>query len=246
MRYRLLAHSAKGTEWDENKRKYIGKEDGKYYYPDDYVGGRHLPKDKQELSGANKGEPSGWESKLYNSLEETFSRGVTNLDPKQIQEMLLFGKNKDGSSYDNFKVALEEVGVNTDKIDPKVLNAMRYKVVEHYKERFEKERENFDKEGNRIGRKKTEAFVESKSSGSSRSKKSSNKKNDNKSNKKDLAIDKVDKSRGNKMDKERKNTSSYWSTRNADLKKKQKVYGGQAKHGMEIPRYVIRPTGIHW
>lgn len=36
-----LAHSAKGSTWDEHK--YIKRIDGTYYYPDSYEGGRHLP-----------------------------------------------------------------------------------------------------------------------------------------------------------------------------------------------------------
>lgn len=37
---RELAHSAKGSTWEEHK--YIKRVDGTYYYPDDYEGGRHL------------------------------------------------------------------------------------------------------------------------------------------------------------------------------------------------------------
>lgn len=36
-----LAHSAKGSTWEEHK--YIKRVDGTYYYPDSYEGGRHLP-----------------------------------------------------------------------------------------------------------------------------------------------------------------------------------------------------------
>ena len=36
-----LAHSAKGTTWENHK--YIKRIDGTYYYPNSYVGGRHLP-----------------------------------------------------------------------------------------------------------------------------------------------------------------------------------------------------------
>lgn len=37
-----LEHSYKGSEW--KKHLYIKKKDGKYYYPDNYEGGRHLKK----------------------------------------------------------------------------------------------------------------------------------------------------------------------------------------------------------
>lgn len=36
----MLAHSAKGSTWEEHK--YIKRIDGTYYYPDSYKGGRHL------------------------------------------------------------------------------------------------------------------------------------------------------------------------------------------------------------
>lgn len=56
-----MFHSAKGTTWDEHK--YIKRIDGDYYYPDSYVGGRHLPssskntkKDSKELSDADREE----------------------------------------------------------------------------------------------------------------------------------------------------------------------------------------------
>lgn len=253
MRYRLLAHSAKGTQWDEANRKYIKVEDGKYYYPDDYKGGRHLPKD--EKPDASTGEPAGWESKFYSEFESNLNRIGGKLDPKQIQELLLFGKNSDGSKWDNFAVALaEHAGIDSDKIDPNVLNAMRYKVVDHYKKEFEKEKENFDKEGNRISNKKSskssksEKLKDSKSAKSTKSTKSTKKEK-----KQDLAIDKVDKSRAMHAPKNPKDSSSHWSEVAANRKKIQNIYtkqgrnkNGSVKHGIEIPRYVIRPTGIHW
>lgn len=36
-----LRHSAKGSTWEDHK--YIKRDDGVYYYPDSYTGGRHLP-----------------------------------------------------------------------------------------------------------------------------------------------------------------------------------------------------------
>lgn len=217
---KYLAHSAKGSQWDEDKRKYIKVEDGKYYYPDSYEGGRHLPKGEQPNS-SSKSEPAGWEQKLYDSMEESFNRGVVNLDPKQIQEMLLFGKNPDGSSYDNFRVALEEVGVNVDKIDPNVLNAMRYKVVEHYKEQFAKEKENFDKEGNRIGKSKPKATKATKVTGGSGASSNTSKKEVKSSGSKDEKRKPIHEGRGMHADYERRNASSdAWSAANERKKKK--------------------------
>lgn len=183
----FIAHSAKGSTWE--KHDYIKVEDGKYYYPDDYEGGRHLPKNGQndysELIKSSEGEPPNWEAKLYGEFEANLKRIGGKLDPKEIQEMLLFGKNSDGSGYDNFAVALaEHAGIDADKIDPAVLNRMRYKVVEHYKQEFLKEKENFDEKGNRIKDRteEQEKSIRSSSSkkSSSGSKKSSSKKSSSK------------------------------------------------------------------
>ena len=50
-----LAHSAKGSEWEEHK--YIEEIDGKYYYPDSYADGRHISDLK---GGSNRSERSEW------------------------------------------------------------------------------------------------------------------------------------------------------------------------------------------
>lgn len=66
-----IKHSAKGSEW--KKHKYIKKENGVYYYPISYKGGRHLVnsfKQIDELHEKNKKE------------SELLSKG----DEKKIQE----------------------------------------------------------------------------------------------------------------------------------------------------------------
>lgn len=148
-----LIHSAKGSQWE--KYDYIAVKDGKYYYPDDYEGGRHLPKDRrqiqQEAIKETAGEPQGWEQAFYGEWEKNLKTTGGKLDPKTLQEMLMFGTNKDGSKYDNFAVALAEMaGIDADKIKPEVLNRMRLRAIEHYEKEFEQEKDNFDKEGNRI------------------------------------------------------------------------------------------------
>ena len=58
MGYKVIRHSAKGSTWEDHK--YIKRIDGTYYYPDDYVGGRHLPKgergESEESSKSTFGE----------------------------------------------------------------------------------------------------------------------------------------------------------------------------------------------
>ena len=67
-----LIHSAKGSQWE--KHDYIAVKDGKYYYPDDYEGGRHLPKDRRQLQQEaikdTAGEPQGWEQAFYGEWEK--------------------------------------------------------------------------------------------------------------------------------------------------------------------------------
>ena len=184
-----LIHSAKGSQWE--KHDYIKVEDGKYYYPDSYEGGRHLPKDRrqiqQEAIKETAGEPQGWEQAFYGEWEKNLKTTDGKLDPKTLQEMLMFGTNKDGSKYDNFAVALAEMaGIDADKIKPEVLNRMRLRAIEHYEKEFEQEKDNFDKEGNRI--KDRSAEQQNKISKSSKKstktgKKASTKKTDDSSNK---------------------------------------------------------------
>lgn len=176
-----IEHSAKGSQWE--KHDYIKVIDGKYYYPDSYEGGRHLPKDRRQLQQEaikeTAGEPAGWESKFYGEWEKNLKGMGGKLDPKALQEMLMFGKDENGKGYDNFAVALAEMaGIDADKIKPEVLNRMRLRAIEHYEQQFEKEKDNFDKEGNRIKdrtadqQKAIDKGSKSKKTSSSKSKKS--------------------------------------------------------------------------
>lgn len=176
-----IEHSAKGSSWE--KHDYIKVIDGKYYYPDSYEGGRHLPKDRRQLQQEaikeTAGEPAGWESKFYGEWEKNLKGTGGKLDPKALQNMLMFGKDENGKGYDNFAVALAKMaGIDAGKIKPEVLNRMRLRAIEHYEQQFEKEKDNFDKEGNRIKdrtadqQKAIDKGSKSKKTSSSKSKKS--------------------------------------------------------------------------
>lgn len=201
-----LIHSAKGSQWE--KHDYIAVKDGKYYYPDDYEGGRHLPKDRRQLQQEaikeTAGEPKGWEQAFYGEWEKNLKSTGGKLDPKTLQEMLMFGSNKDGSKYDNFAVALAEMaGIDADKIKPEVLNRMRLRAIEHYEKEFEQEKDNFDKEGNRIKdrsaeqqakiSKKSKASKVSKTSKKASTKKTNSKKTSDKSSSSKSSTSKEDK-----------------------------------------------------
>lgn len=267
-----IFHSAKGTAWENHK--YIKMEDGKYYYPDSYAGGRHLPKNGEENKNeyVESNEPTGWENKLYSDFESGLKGTNGKLDPKAVQQMLLFGKDDGGKGYDNFKIALQKAGVDVDKIDEKSLNLMRYKVVEHYKQEFEKEKDNFDEHGNRTKDRTEEQEKKTKES-SKKSKKESKKdseketeESDNKEEKKTSKSSKKstsNKKSSSKSDKESEINGSTVTKRvaeqrererkakkNMENKRKSINYAkerGLIKHGLiETPKYIIRPTGLHW
>lgn len=139
---KYLIHSAKGTTWE--KHKYVKVEDGKYFYPSD---SNNDSKSEPQGDTVESREPSGWDQKLISSFESSLSG---NPDPKAVQQMLLFGTDDNGKSYDNFKMALNKAGIDTSEIDDASLNLMRYKVLEHYKKEFAKEKDSFDEKGNRI------------------------------------------------------------------------------------------------
>lgn len=71
-----LAHSAKGSTWEDHK--YIKRIDGTYYYPDSYEGGRHLPdgeKGDKSKDGLSKDD-------ILSKLEDMTGmkrEGLTNL-----------------------------------------------------------------------------------------------------------------------------------------------------------------------
>lgn len=226
--------SAKGTTWSNHK--YIKVENGKYFYPDSYEGGRHAETNEQTVESK---EPTGWDSKLFSSFESQLKGVNGKLDPKAVQNMLLFGKDENGKAYDNFRVALEKAGINTKDIDDNSLNLMRYKVVEHYKKEFSKEKgEN----------KSEEKTTKSAKSGSSKS--SGGGKSSGGSSKKESA--------GKGESKKEESGSDIIKKKNATAKKQTKyAYKANKKvqyvtakpkliHGLMDPVYVIRPTGLKW
>ena len=220
--------SAKGTTWE--KHKYIKVEDGKYYYPDNYEGGRHAETNEQTVESR---EPTGWDNKLFSSFESQLKGANGKLDPKAVQNMLLFGKDESGKSYDNFRVALEKAGINTKDIDENSLNLMRYKVVEHYKKEFSKEKEETQ---NKEKTTKSSKSGSSKSSGGSSSKKESKEKEGSKKEDSDSDIIK-------KKNTTKKKIKYAYKANN-------KVHYVTAKpklsHSLSSSVYIIKPTGLKW
>lgn len=74
-----LAHSAKGSTWEEHK--YIERIDGTYYYPDSYEGGRHLPdSNNKEPEGDYKIDKSDIEKLANEAIRGNFGNGQTRKD----------------------------------------------------------------------------------------------------------------------------------------------------------------------
>lgn len=246
---KYLLHSAKGTTWKNHK--YIKVEGGKYFYPSDYEGGRHIDGDKDDPENTIESrEPAGWDTKLFSSFEKGLKGADGKLDPKAVQQMLLFGKDKDGKGYDNFKVALNKAGIDTSEIDEKSLNLMRYKVVEHYKKKFAKEKDSKDSSESK-SKSKSGSSADSKEKSSSKSKSGSSSgaksksgssssagsksksKSDSKSSKKDdeKKTEKVDdKTKVSETTKKKKKNDNY-STSHYKYSRNGKVYGSKVYGG---------------
>lgn len=77
----VLRHSAKGSEWE--KHKYVKRENGNYYYPNGYPGGRHIEN--------APGEKNSEDKKEFDSSEVTKS---AKTDEKTIQELYELGAKK--------------------------------------------------------------------------------------------------------------------------------------------------------
>lgn len=90
-----ILHSAKGSEW--KKHIYIKRDDGKYYYPDSYKGGRHLPKGDGSSARNKSTGPKGTYSE-YNKDDPDFDmKNYSEAD--RIAGTNFFMKKKDDGSY---------------------------------------------------------------------------------------------------------------------------------------------------
>ena len=214
--------SAKGTTWSNHK--YIKVEDGKYYYPDSYEGGRHNANADPNAPTVESREPTGWDTKLFASFEDSLRLENGKLDPQAVQNMLLFGKDESGKAYDNFKVALGKAGIDTSQIDEQSLNLMRYKVVEHYKNEFAKEKAADAAEAPVSQTAKTSKSVKKKKATASVKTTETPKKTEVKTPESSIAKNKV----------------KYAYKANGKIKK-------EIKHGLiQIPKYEIKPTKLKW
>lgn len=142
-----IKHSYKGSEWDDHaylKREGTSgklEDTGVYYYPDDYKGGRHLPKgDKKKtkydseayrnrkFGNGDRSSMEEWEKKIHEHLDkiiasnpELFKNGT------DVANGIMNDKNLDA-----VKSTLKAMGVNTDKMSDAEVKQLRQKVADYY------------------------------------------------------------------------------------------------------------------
>lgn len=118
----VLAHSAKGSTW--NNHKYIKRINGTYYYPDSYVGGRHLPSGSKDDPSDNKLED--WEEQMYQDIAKTLERNPGLFDVSQITD----------DNWQDFRLTLAEfAGIDSEKLSDAEVERMREKVKDYYEAR---------------------------------------------------------------------------------------------------------------
>lgn len=102
----LLAHSAKGSVWEDHK--YIKRIDGTYYYPESYQGGRHLTEVVREKIKKSK------DSETKERKENLSSTDIDNLANEVIR-----GK------YGNGQQRKDLLGENYTEVQKRVNELMK-------------------------------------------------------------------------------------------------------------------------
>lgn len=140
-----LIHSQKGSEWKDHK--YVKREgtpgkledDGKYYYPDSYEGGRHLPKGDSQRKSNKKGESNSgekqedWEKKVHDHLSKIIE-DHPNLfkNGTDVAAGIMDPKN-----FDAVKNTLKAFGVDVDKMSDDEIKAYRKKIADYYDNNYQ-------------------------------------------------------------------------------------------------------------
>lgn len=116
-----IVHSAKGTTWD--KHAYLKVIDGKYYYPDDYKGGRHYSsiqnKDyaaEAEKEAANKKKKK---SSKNSDAEDISKKKLTKEDIEKYALEVIRG------NYGNGAERKKKLGANYITIQKRVNELMK-------------------------------------------------------------------------------------------------------------------------
>lgn len=136
MSWAILMHSQKGSEWKHHD--YIKREgteghyeDGKYYYPDSYKGGRHLPKGDSKRKSNSTGDTSNmqdWERKVHEHLAKIIA---------EHPDMFKTGKDvvagiMDDKNLQAVKNTLKAFGLDTDKMSDAEVKVLRRQIADYY------------------------------------------------------------------------------------------------------------------
>lgn len=136
-----IMHSAEGSSW--KKHKYIKREDGIYYYPDSYEGGRHVSDSNGKKSETDDKDKLSSEeaAKLNRRVYEDLIAGRLYLDEdikdfSNFKEMLAEFYGIDPSKYKDSDLKNIQKGLNNG-VDPDTERPM--KLTKNDIERFAQE-----------------------------------------------------------------------------------------------------------
>lgn len=142
-----LIHSAKGSSWKHpmyvKKEGTPGKleEDGKYYYPDSYKGGRHLPKNGKDnrATGEHKNkypdDMEEWEKKVHDHLS-----GIIEKHPDLFKTGTDVAKGiMDPNNFQAVKNTLKAFGLPVDKMSDDDIKKLRRKIADAYDDKYQSE-----------------------------------------------------------------------------------------------------------
>lgn len=142
-----LIHSAKGSSWKHpmyvKKEGTPGKleEDGKYYYPDSYKGGRHLPKNGKDnrATGEHKhdypDDMEEWEKKVHDHLS-----GIIEKHPDLFKTGTDVAKGiMDPNNFQAVKNTLKAFGLPVEKMSDDEIKKLRRKIADAYDDKYQPE-----------------------------------------------------------------------------------------------------------
>lgn len=119
-----ITHSAKGSTW--KKHKYLREVSGKYYYPDDYEGGRHLPKGGKDGNGKPSSLPKEEDEKKSSgsskksskvSVENNNSAVSDEITKKSVSQLALDVISGELGTIAQYK---EQLGPKYEKVQERV------------------------------------------------------------------------------------------------------------------------------
>lgn len=108
----VVSHSAKGSTWE--KHKYIKIINGLYFYPDDYVGGRHLSDAQKKQNKDGKGKDGKNDKSGGEDGKDDKDDKKTNKKIEKLANDVISGK------YGNGKERMDKLGKKYEKVQHRV------------------------------------------------------------------------------------------------------------------------------